>query len=193
MGLKASRMDEGDAALPCQQLTEKLFLRHEWQRRCHSTIRELLKAIPFTSDFKQLLECAVVRIEIGMSDGPVLAVPILISAFEFVVREPQSDASPGETAAANLPALRPQKGLIIRCAVGVLALICVQVGILFPVAGVSGLTSVASAEQPLGSFDAVARFSAEGFSDRSIGTCFHNQNPESCFSEGHCGHPACGT
>ena len=106
------------------------------------------------------------RIKVVVTDRPVLAIPIVIGSLEFVVRQPQRDATPGEAAPPHLPALCPEKGLILRCLIGESPFIGVERGILFPVARMLGLQSMPSAEQPLRSAQAVGGLTSQGLLGR---------------------------
>ena len=133
---EAAGVDQGQTQLLGQALLQPQLAGGKGQGGLELTVRQLVQAIPAAMHPQQLLQAAVVGVQVGMANRPAGPMAIALSGFELVIGQPQGDPPPAEAFTAHLATAAPQEGGIGGGGVGVGPLVGEQLWILFPVAGV---------------------------------------------------------
>src|SRR5262249_27628958 len=98
-------------------LEEQLSTGH-LHRGQESSVRAVGDSFFRAGNTDELLHLIVVRREIRIGQGPVLAKPVSACGFEVIIREAETPACPANRLAANLPAANPHKRLVLGRGVG---------------------------------------------------------------------------
>ena len=190
---EAAGVDQGQPELGCDAALQVPFARGEGQGGQEVAIGQLAQAIAATVHPQQLLEPPVVGGKLPAADWPAGPLASAGGGLEFVVGEPQGDATPGETFAAHLPPPGPQKGGIVGGGVRVAPLIDEQVWIVFPIPRVVALEPLLAAGDMGQAPGAIERLAAEGLAPAQLRPRLQHQHLEPGFGQHHGRYAAGGT
>ena len=123
------------------------------------SVGELREALAAPGHAEERLHAVVVRGEIGVGDGPVIAEAIVVLTLEFEVAETPGGAAPAEGAASDQADAHPIIRVAGRIGVRILLFVGPQVGVEFGCLGDVGETSGA-AEAAIGKIVDGAEFAA---------------------------------
>jgi hypothetical protein len=107
----------------------------------------VIQAIAPTMNAEPALQFGVMRHQVTALKGPTNLFAINVDTCQILIGKTQSDATPGQTATANLQTSRPEKRLVRRVVVRVDSFVGVQPRVCFPVARMLGLSVMAAAGQ----------------------------------------------
>ena len=164
---------------------EDLFLRCGGQSLPCPSVGHLRQAIAAAMDRQLLLEGGIMRGQIGMANGPARPVAIPLGGFEILVGQPQGDSTPGEAAASDLMASRPEEGAIRRMVIRMILFVDIEGRVLLPIARMLGLLTVTASDDPLKATHHVGRLIALRLRGRQLGPGFQNKNADPCVGQCH--------